>query len=286
MTNSPYRLLRPHRRTSPVVFASPHSGRTYPEEMLRQSVLDPLQLRSSEDAFVDRLFSDVPKHGVAFLAAEYPRAWLDLNRRHDELDPALILDVPRVGMNPRVASGLGVIPRVVAGGRSIYRGKITRAAAQDRIDKIWTPYHRMLKSLLEETRAQFGEAILIDCHSMPREALVGLGSVKGGRPEIILGDRYGSAAAPAVTRAVESAFRAQGFTVARNIPFAGAYITQQYGRPSSNTHVVQVEIDRSLYMNEKTLEPRADFEGFRMRINAAAAMVAKIGRDRQPLAAE
>ncbi len=286
MSQAPYLLSRPEARTSSVVFASPHSGRNYPEDMVRDSLLDALTLRSSEDAHVDRLFSGVPKHGAVFLSAVYPRAWVDLNRRADELDPALIHGVPRVGLNPRIASGLGVIPRVVAGGRAIYRGKMSRAEAQARLESVWHPYHRLLQALLEESQSLFGEAILIDCHSMPREALATFRSAKGQRPDIVIGDRYGASASPEIVREVEAAFRAEGFTVARNVPFAGAFIAQHYGRPSRGQHAIQVEIDRGLYMNERTLEPRPDFAAVRRRLDAAAAAVTEIGRDRGRLAAE
>lgn len=286
MIPAPYLLQRPEQRTSSVVFASPHSGRAYPKEMLAHGLLDALQLRSSEDAHVDRIFSRVPEFGAVLLSATYPRAWVDLNRRSDELDPALIEGVPRVGMNPRIASGLGVIPRVVSGGRAIYRGKMSRAAAQDRLDQVWTPYHRLLQSVLEESHALFGQAILIDCHSMPREALSTVRTGQKKRPEIIIGDRYGASANLEIVKAVESAFRAQGFIVSRNVPFAGAYVTQHYGRPSRQFHAIQVEIDRSLYMNEATLEPRRDFTAFRERITAAVRIITEIGAERLPLAAE
>ncbi|ATG48164.1 N-formylglutamate amidohydrolase [Celeribacter ethanolicus] len=286
MSKAPYLLQRPERRRSPVVFASPHSGRDYPAEMIAASVLDPLQLRSSEDAYVDRLFSDVPSYGAVLLSAVYPRAWVDLNRRADELDPALVEDVARVGLNPRIASGLGVVPRVVAGGRSIYRGKIRRAEAEARIDTVWRPYHELLKAVLDESRSLFGQAILIDCHSMPREALNAIRTARGKRPEVVIGDRYGASAAPGIVAAVEAAFRAQGFVVSRNVPFAGAYVAQHYGRPSSRCHAIQVEIDRSLYMNERTLVPRSDFPALRTRISAAARSIAEIGIEGLPLAAE
>lgn len=286
MSKSPYLLQRPEQRTSPVVFASPHSGRHYPQEMLDRALLNPLHLRSSEDAHVDRLFSDVPRFGAVMLSAVYPRAWVDLNRRSDELDPALIAGVSRVGLNPRIASGLGVIPRVVAGGRNIYRGKISRQDAQSRLDKVWTPYHRLLKALLDESCSLFGEAILVDCHSMPREALSSISAGRGGRPDIVIGDRYGASATPRVTTEIEQAFRSQGFSVTRNVPFAGAFVVQNYGQPARKQHAIQVEIDRSLYMNEKTLEPRADFGEFRARISAAAKTISEIRAEGLPLAAE
>ncbi len=281
-----YEVKHPERRTSCVVFASPHSGRDYPWSFLRDSILDEMAVRSSEDAFVDQLFSAAPMAGAPLLTAGAPRAYVDLNRSNDELDPALIEGVRRQGHNPRIASGLGVIPRVVSNGRAIYRGKLSMAEAERRIDLYWRPYHHMLQTLLNGAHQQHGQAVLIDCHSMPHEAMDGV--VGGGmtRPDVVLGDRFGAAASGDVMEAVESAFVGAGFTVARNAPFAGAYVTQAYGRPSRNQHAVQVEIDRAIYMNEALIRPNGNFEAVRERLSAVVAEIATIGQMRVPLAAE
>ena len=279
-----YRLLWPAARTTGVVFASPHSGRSYPREFLARTALDAHAIRSSEDAFVDELFAAAPWHGAPLLAAEAPRAFVDVNRAADELDPALIDGVRRGGHNPRVASGLGVIPRVVAGGRAIYRGRMTMADARARVEGCWEPYHATLRRLMEESRQIFGEAILIDCHSMPHEAVDG---GRAGRPDVVLGDRFGAAAAPGLVERVEVAFARAGLRVARNAPFAGAYVTQAYGRPSRGSHAIQVEIDRALYMDEARVERRPDFEAFRDVISGVVAELCALGRERAvPLAAE
>ncbi|RPE64890.1 N-formylglutamate deformylase [Pacificibacter maritimus] len=286
MSTVPYRLYRPQKRRSFVVFSSPHSGCYYPAEMLERSVLDPITLRSSEDAYVDVLFENTPKYGATFLSAVYPRAWLDLNRHSDELDPAVIEGVSIRQTNARILSGLGVIPRVVANGRSIYSGKITRAQADMRIAQIWRPYHLMLETLLHETKTLFGQSLLIDCHSMPREALRNIKTATGRTPQIVIGDREGTSASADLVRDVEAAFRAEGFEVLRNIPFAGAYVCKQYGHPARNQHCIQVEIDRSLYMNEKTLERSADFEDVKSALGRAAQTIAAFDVGRVPLAAE
>ncbi|MDP5086818.1 MAG: N-formylglutamate amidohydrolase [Yoonia sp.] len=278
MLNTAFHLARPKARTTSVVFASPHSGRDYPASFLRNSVLDADQIRSSEDAFVDRLFESVPDHGAPLLTANAPRAFLDLNRGADELDSALIEGVRRSAHNPRIASGLGVVPRVVANGRQIYRGKISLAEAHQRIAQYWRPYHDQLQTLLDESNNTFGEAILIDCHSMPHEALENVGPPGSARPDIVLGDRFGATAAGSVVEQVEAAFASAGLRVARNMPFAGAFITQHYGRPSRQQHAIQVEIDRALYMNEKTLEPSADFDAFRTLLTGVIAELTDIGR--------
>ncbi|SDE71511.1 N-formylglutamate amidohydrolase [Limimaricola pyoseonensis] len=282
-----FQLIRPATRTTSVVFASPHSGRDYPDSLLARAILDARQIRSSEDAYVDRLFAAVPDSGAPLLLARHPRAWVDLNRAADEFDPALIEGIPSRSHNPRVASGLGVIPRVVAGGRPIYRGKIALSEAQRRIAESWRPYHAALSGLLSESLEGFGEAILIDCHSMPHEAIELVGGRGGPRPHVVLGDRFGAAAAPEIVARIEQAFVAAGLRVARNTPFAGAYIAQSYGRPSRRQHAVQVEIDRSLYMDEARVVPHSGFEAFRDRLAAVIADLAEIGRPAlRPLAAE
>ncbi len=285
-TNAAYVLDMPAERTSCVVFASPHSGRAYPASLLKRSVLNRKMIRSSEDAYVDQLFDSAPESGAPFLAAAMPRAYLDLNRSADELDPALIQGARRHGHNPRVASGLGVIPRVVANGRAIYSGKLTMDEARLRIDTYWRPYHQKLKSLLSESHEMFGQAILIDCHSMPHEAVAMAGGSGSTRPEIVLGDRFGAAASGLIVDQIESAFTDAGLNVARNAPFAGAYVAQTYGRPTRQQHAIQIEIDRSLYMDEDTIQPNGNFQSFREVLRQVSGKIASIGSDPLSLAAE
>ena len=282
-----YDLIHPEQRTTSVVFASPHSGRDYPWTFLRRTRLDRQTIRSSEDAFVDQLFDSAPKYGAPFLRAGAPRCFVDLNRGPDELDPALIEGVVRQGHNPRIASGLGVILRVVSVGRAIYDGKLTRDEAQRRIDLYWRPYHQMLERQLNEAHALFGEAILIDCHSMPHEAMDVIARGVKKRPEVVIGDRFGAAASGEVVERIEASFAAAGLTVVRNAPFAGAYVVQSYGRPARGQHAVQIEIDRSLYMNEALVRPNGNFNAFRRLMRQVTAEIAEIGRAEElPLAAE
>ncbi|MES0826848.1 N-formylglutamate amidohydrolase [Ruegeria sp. SCP11] len=286
MKNTPYVLDMPASRTSCVVFSSPHSGRNYPETLLSRTVLSENVIRSSEDAFVDQLFSAAVDYGAPIISAVMPRAYLDLNRSAEELDPALIQGARRSGHNPRVASGLGVIPRVVANGRAIYRGKLTMDEARLRIDTCWRPYHARIKSLLKESHSAFGQAILIDCHSMPREAVAMARNSKSRRPDVVLGDRFGASASSEVVDQIEAAFSAAGLNVARNAPFAGAYVTQTYGRPARQQHAVQVEVDRALYMDEARIEPNENFSAFQAILRDVIQDIAGIGDERLPLAAE
>jgi len=285
MRDTVFDLFLPAETLSGVVFASPHSGAHYPDSLKNMTILDDLALRSSEDAFVDQLFDCVPEFGVPFLCARLPRAWVDLNRSPDELDPALIHGARRQTQNPRVASGLGVIPRVVSNGRAIYRGKIQMAEAQERLRSAWHPYHDTLQRLLRDAFDRFGQAVLVDCHSMPHEAVETFGG-KGKKPDVVLGDRFGASAAPEVVDRIEAAFSSAGLRVARNSPFAGAYITQAYGRPSRCQHAVQVEIDRAIYMDETAIRPNGNFDALRQVLREVVRDVSLIGREQMPCAAE
>lgn len=274
--DSVYDLTRPDRWQGGVIFASPHSGCAYPEWFLAESRLDAQQLRSSEDAFVDRLIRRAPDHGAALLTARVPRSVVDLNRGPEEIDPLVVQGATPPAMNPRIMAGLGVIPRVVSQGRSIHDRPMPRAEAESRLARFWHPYHRALSGLIDEAVARFGGAVLIDMHSMPRDALAHL---PRPRPDMVLGDRNGASAAPRISAAVAEAATAEGFRVRRNSPFAGAYVTATYGRPRDNIHVVQLELDRSLYMDEGRIEPRADFAQFEARFARVVARLARLRPD-------
>jgi N-formylglutamate amidohydrolase len=287
MSQAAYQLFLPKKRETSVIFASPHSGRDYSADFLAEIFLDEKEIRSSEDAFVDQLFAAAPDFGAPLLVAKAPRAYVDLNRAADELDPALIEGLRRPPHNPRIASGLGVIPRVVANGRAIYHGKIPVEVAHDRLSRIWRPYHDRLQSLIDENLRDFGQAILIDCHSMPREALDQMGHNTGPRPDVVLGDRFGASCGEEIVSLVEQAFVGLGLRVQRNVPFAGAHIVQTYGRPTRHQHALQIEIDRSLYMDEAAIEPSAAFADFVGTLTQAIGQIARIGLlDSTRLAAE
>lgn len=282
----PYRLSRPAELNSCAVFSSPHSGAAYPDELLERSRLTSLEIRSSEDAFVDQLIKAAPCHGAPLLAATWPRAWVDLNRGPGELDPALIRDVRSSGLNQRIAAGLGVVPRIVSEGREIYQGKLSLTEAEARINTAHRPFHACLESLIAEAMDQFGMAILFDCHSMPRDALKTAPRIGGRRPEIVLGDRFGASAAREVTAAAEAVFEADGFLVARNAPFAGGYITQRYGAPARGVHAVQIEIDRELYLDSRMVERSTGFDALQERLSRVISQLVRIVPISGSLAAE
>ncbi len=272
----PYGLRRAEGEPSPFVFASPHSGRHYPAELMDAAALDGAAIRRSEDAFVDALIGSAPARGAALLTARYARAYIDVNREAYELDPAMFEDeLPPFARarTPRVAAGLGSIARVVGEGQEIYRRKLTFAEARARIETVHRPYHRILAALLEETRAVHGRAILIDWHSMPSAAS---GEPADGRKgcDMVLGDRYGSACAPGLTRLVERELESMGYRVARNAPYAGGYTTEYYGRPAEGLHALQIEINRGAYLDEAALRPTAGFDRLKHDLDRLFAIIA------------
>ena len=238
-----------------MVFASPHSGRMYPDDLLAASLLDANGLRRSEDCFVDELFADVPALGAPLLKALFPRAYLDPNREPYELDPAMFAEPLPAHVNTtsaRVAAGLGTIARVVASGAEIYARKLSFAEAEQRVQRLYRPYHATLRRLVEETVAQFGFCLLIDCHSMPSAS----GDGRTPPPDMVLGDCFGISCARAVTAAAEEQLADLGYSVTRNAPYAGGYTTRHYGRPEHGVHTMQIEINRRLYMDEETFGRR------------------------------
>lgn len=245
---------------TPLVFASPHSGRLYPEDMMAAAALDALAIRRSEDAYVDELVGAGPDLGAALISANLARAYIDLNREAFELDQAMFADeLPDFarGRTARVAAGLGAIARVVSEGQEIYARKLTFAEAKGRIEGAHNPYHAALARLIGEAHAAHGFAILIDWHSMPAAAARAGG--RDGPCDIVLGDRFGAACASQVTQKVERELEAMGYKVARNAPYAGGYTTEHYGRPGRRTHALQIEISRALYLDEASLTPTAGF---------------------------
>jgi N-formylglutamate amidohydrolase len=261
-----FETVKPRRLTAPLVFNSGHSGSDYPERFLRMTRLDHLSIRQSEDAFVDELFARAPHLGTPLIRARFPRAYLDINREPWELDPTMFVEPLSERFNttsPRVAAGLGTLARVVAENKPIYKERLTLDDARMRIEGIYQPYHATLQRLLTESYADFGVAVLIDCHSMPRLARTGdrIG------PDIVLGDRYGTTCSPLLVDLAEMVFTSAGLRVARNRPYAGGFCTRTYGRPQHGVHALQVEISRHLYMNEVTLEKNAGFDAMKALID-------------------
>jgi N-formylglutamate amidohydrolase len=267
----PFIVLRPASQTVPLVVASPHSGRFYAPAFLQAARLAPLDLRRSEDSFVEELFASAVDHGAPLLSAQFPRAFCDPNREAWELDPAMFADPLPDWVNttsPRVGAGLGTIARVVTSGEAIYSGKLRFAEAQTRVRECWQPYHDALGGLIADTQDRFGCCLLIDCHSMPA------GGGRFGGPDFVLGDAHGTACMPQVTALVEQILLGFGFDVRRNDPYAGGYVTRHYGRPREGVHALQIEVARRLYMDESALERSAGFAPLRAKMDMMMATLA------------
>jgi N-formylglutamate deformylase len=261
----PVIISRPERCVTPFIFASPHSGRLYPSSFARQSRLDPVTLRKSEDAFVDELFAGVTELGAPLIAARFPRAFVDANRAPGEIDPAMF-DAPLASSigprTPRVAAGLGVIPRIVRDGVEIYGGRLPVREAAFRLEGFYRPYHAALAKLVAEARASFGLAIVVDCHSMPPPS-------RG--TDVVIGDCYGEAAAAELIAEAQRILGELCFSVTRNTPYAGGYTTHLYGKPEAGVHALQIEVSRALYLDEARMEKTAGFAACKERLGRFAA---------------
>ncbi len=255
----PFEITEPAACRGPVLFNSPHSGSTYPREFLACSRLELGTLRRSEDSFVDELVGGVVAEGYPLMRAHFPRCFVDVNREPYELDPRMFEGrLPSFAntRSMRVAGGLGTVARVVGDAQEIYDRRIPVDDALARIETLYKPYHRALRRLFSRLQQQFGAAILVDCHSMPSSA----GSrEERARPEFVLGDRYGTSCTGVVSETVEQTLRTLGYTLSRNKPYAGGFITEHYGNPAAGLHAIQLEINRALYMDERRYERTAGF---------------------------
>lgn len=265
-----FEVEAPADQRLPYVFNSPHSGRHYPATFLEGSRLNHRTIRKSEDAFVDRLFSSVVGLGAPLLKANFPRAYLDVNREPYELDPKMFdgpLPSYTNSRSIRVAGGLGTIARVVSESMEIYARRIPVEEAMWRIEDIYKPYHSTLRRLLAHTHVTFGYAILIDCHSMPSSVRF---QNSDTRPDFILGDRYGTSCPSDLTNTAAQILESMGYTVSRNKPYAGGFITEHYGRPLKGLHSLQLEINRGIYMDEETHQPHDGFGKLAMDLRSFA----------------
>ncbi|WP_417481948.1 N-formylglutamate amidohydrolase [Maricaulis sp.] len=263
------RVVRPDGPDArPLILASPHSGRDYLPELCAATCVPVEQLRRSEDAYVDRLIDGAANSGASLVCALFPRVFIDANRGRGELDTGMFRD--RIGLRAdppsrRVACGLGVIPRVGADGQVLYRRRLQSEEAHTRLATYYEPYHAALDQLIAETREAFGYAVVLDMHSMPAHSAPGV--------DFVLGDRFGQSCDPRVTAAIEAGLRGQGYVAVRNTPYAGGHTTEHYGKPATGVHVIQIEINRGLYLHESRVMPTADFEIFREKIQSFIAEI-------------
>ncbi|MGJ4941579.1 N-formylglutamate amidohydrolase [Bradyrhizobium sp. HKCCYLS1011] len=250
----PFEIVEPPMWRAPIIFNSPHSGSAYPDEFLRASRIDLPTLRRSEDSFMDELIADLVARGFPVVRVHFPRCYVDVNREPYELDPRMFAGrLPSFAntRSMRVAGGLGTIPRVVGDGQEIYRDRLSVDDALQRIETLYKPYHRALRRLINRVHQHFGTAIVVDCHSMPS---VGVSRDEPRRPDMVIGDRYGTSCAPLLPDLIEDVLGRLGYSVGRNKPYAGGFITEHYGNPASGLHAVQIELNRAIYMDERRRE--------------------------------
>jgi N-formylglutamate deformylase len=272
----PFEILEPAEERGPFIFNSPHSGGIYPRGFLTAARLDLATLRRSEDSFVDELVAGVVARGFPLMRAHFPRCFVDVNREPYELDPRMFdgrLPSFANTRSMRVAGGLGTVARVVGDAQEIYDQRISVDDALRRIEGLYKPYHRALRRLFTRQHRDFGAAVLIDCHSMPSTAGA---KDERPRPEFVLGDRYGTSCTGIVSETIEKTLRALGYTVSRNKPYAGGFITEHYGNPAAGLHAIQLEINRALYMDERRHARSAAFAQLAADMEALANRLADI----------
>jgi len=250
----PFEIMEPAEWRAPIIFNSPHSGSAYPDDFLRASRIDLPSLRRSEDSFMDELIADLLSRGFPVVRVHFPRCYVDVNREPYELDPRMFAGrLPSFAntRSMRVAGGLGTIPRVVGDGQEIYRDRLSVDEALHRIETLYKPYHRALRRLINRVHQQFGTVVLVDCHSMPS---VGVSRDEPRRPDMVIGDRYGTSCASLLPDLFEEVLGRLGYSVGRNKPYAGGFITEHYGNPTSGLHAIQIELNRAIYMDERRRE--------------------------------
>src|SRR5438309_4847678 len=250
----PFEIVEPAEWRAPIIFNSPHSGSAYPDSFLRASRIDLPTLRRSEDSFMDELILDLAGRGFPVVRVNFPRCYVDVNREPYELDPRMFAGrLPSFAntRSMRVAGGLGTIPRVVGDGQEIYRERLSVDIALARIEALYKPYHRALRRLINKAHQAFGAVVVVDCHSMPS---IGVSRDEPRRPDVVIGDRYGTSCTALLPDMVEQTMSALGYSVGRNKPYAGGFITEHYGNPASGLHAIQLELNRAIYMDERRRE--------------------------------
>ena len=266
----PFDRIGPARPASPVVLSVPHAGRDYPPELLKAARVPRGVLETLEDRLVDRLLWRATAAGATAFVARSPRAEIDLNRDEREIDPNLVappLPAASIVTSPRSRGGIGLIPSRIAGVGAIWRDRVPREELARRIEQIHRPYHRALEQALEAARDRFGAAVLLDCHSMPPRGGA------DGQNIVVFGDRYGTSSEAGLVQAAMAASRALGYRTACNAPYAGGYVCGRHGRPDRGVHAIQIEIDRSVYLDPELRSPGPGFAGACALVAAVVAAV-------------
>ncbi|WBO21047.1 N-formylglutamate amidohydrolase [Sphingomonas abietis] len=282
---SAYARLGQVAARSPLVIAVPHAGHHYPKTMLAASRLPPAALETIEDRHADLLVSDAVQAGAIAIVARYARAYVDLNRDERELDPALLGRRPPPGLlihSAKVAGGLGVIPSRIAAGGAVWARPLGEQEIETRLATAYRPYHAAIEAALDAAYAAHGIAILLDCHSMPP---LPSSPHHGIAPRVVVGDRHGRSSDSRFVVAIMERVKRAGFAVARNHPYAGGHSLDRHGARAVGRHAIQIEVDRSLYLDQAQRDPGDGLADTRRLVAAIAAALEAESRS-YPLAAE
>ncbi len=275
MSQHPYDLVEPAGVRVPLVFDSPHSGRDYPDDFHASVSVD--MLRQAEDSYVDELYAAAPAHGATLVTARFPRTYIDPNRSLLDIDASL-LEAPWPGPavpGRKTQLGVGLIWRVLDSGEAIYARKLSVDEVKRRIVRYHQPYQRAVKDALDAAHAHFGAVWHVNCHSMP--AMSGRISEEGpGKPraDFVVGDRDGTTCAPEFTALVAGRLRDMGYDVRLNDPYKGVELVRAFSDPAAGRHSLQLEVNRRLYLDERTREKSAGFERLRADLERLIAGLA------------
>tara|TARA_Y100001954_G_C15801955_1_gene600597 strand:- start:1843 stop:2757 length:915 start_codon:yes stop_codon:yes gene_type:complete len=279
--------VAPEKPVVPIVVDSPHSGTNYPADF--DCLVPKIMLRRAEDSYVGELFSDAPRHGATFIEALYPRSYIDPNRSLDDLDPDLVEDdwPSPIIMGEKARLGHGLIWRLCPPEMPMYRHRLTEAKVRHRIEKYWRPYHQCLSNAIDKLHNQFGETWHINCHSMPSGSAPSVMTRCGRVPaDFVLGDRDGTTCDIRLRKVLSKTLEEMGYAVALNDPYKGVELVRAHSDPGSARHSIQIEINRAIYMNERSLERLASFDTLKANINQLLNELARFSNQQISVAAE
>lgn len=271
-------VLRQTDPTGPdvgIVVDSPHSGRIYPEDFGYGCSF--ANLRSAEDAYVDELCASAPSAGASLLVADFPRAYVDPNRNEDDLNPALISGQCRRPLQPgpKTLMGIGLIREKLANGDTIYARHLRPEEVERRLNDYFHPYHRALSTLIEKKKQRFGQVWHLNMHSMASHANAVTPDAGGERDyDMVLGDLEGVSCESRLIDLVYATLSDRGYRVRLNDPYKGAAITRRYGRPQDGVHTLQIEMNRALYLDERTTKKTAGFAALESSLSHLFAVLA------------
>lgn len=281
------RRTGPDGRIAPVVLDSPHSGADYPEDF--DCLVPKAMLRRAEDMYVGDLFANAPGCGATLIEALFPRSYIDPNRALDDLDPDLLPDdwPHQVEMGEKARLGHGLIWRFCPPDMLMYRRRLPAEKVHHRIETYWRPYHQCLAETIDTVHGRFGEVWHLNCHSMPAASGPGVLRRNGrARADFVLGDRDGSSCSRAFRSLIAETLEDMGYVVALNDPYKGVELVRAYSDPMRERHSIQIEINRALYMNERTLERHPGFDALRADLDRLVSVVTEYAAARLPAAAE